>query len=125
MNDALPVDAPFDDIQKAIHTAGKAGAMQALGLIEKVAEIMGHQDIWEGQAPPQREGWMRGCAALKSIAQFIKEHATKTEVHSIETGEIDEHGQPIEKVMHLDPLALAEIVTEVLKASKGTLTDGR
>jgi len=119
-----PPDAPFDAIQDAIHGAGKAGAVQALGLMEKVAEILGNQRIFdehtgahERQGSGQgHQGWVKACAAMKTIAKFMKEHALAAPVQSVETGQIDKDGQPIEMVLHLDAELVAEVVTEVVKA---------
>lgn len=113
----LPVDAPFDDIQRAIHVSGKAGAIQALALMEKVAELLGRQAIFEGENQEVRyEGWKKACIAFKTITQFLKEHANDAPVRSVETGQIGADGQPEEVVQHFDPETIAQIITEVVAA---------
>lgn len=118
----LPVDAPFDDIQRAIHVSGKAGAIQALALMEKVAELLARENVFkhDEQATLSEAdrfaGWQRACAALKTVSQFLKEHANEAPVHSVETGKLDGSGQPEEVVQHFDPETIAQIIVEVVNA---------
>lgn len=114
----LPTDAPFDAIQDAILGAGKAGALQALALMEKVAEIFGNQRIYPDNDPRQ-QGWTKACAALLTSAQVIRKHAVTAPSRSVDTGKVDEYGQSIEEVQHLDAEAIGQIITEVLMALRG------